>query len=44
MLRGGGQRKLFNGRRASGYALKADISHYFDTVDHEVLLQIVEEK
>lgn len=25
-----------------GYVLKADIKHYFDTVDHEVLLNIIE--
>lgn len=25
----------------SGYALKADIKHYFDTVDHEILLSII---
>lgn len=24
-----------------GYALKADVRHYFDTVDHEILLQII---
>ncbi len=27
-----------------GYALKADIRHYFDTVDHEILLAIIERK
>lgn len=27
-----------------GYALKADIKHYFDTVDHEVLLRIIKKK
>jgi retron-type reverse transcriptase len=27
-----------------GYVLKADIRHYFDTVDHETLLQIIERK
>jgi hypothetical protein len=25
----------------SGYALKADIRHYFDTVDHEILLNMI---
>lgn len=39
-----GQRKLFGPGNNSGYALKADISHYFDTVDHQVLLHIVERK
>lgn len=28
----------------TGYALKADIRHYFDTVDHEILLEIIERK
>jgi len=27
-----------------GYVLKADIRHYFDTVDHEVLLTIIQKK
>ncbi|NYZ76790.1 RNA-directed DNA polymerase, partial [Candidatus Micrarchaeota archaeon] len=27
-----------------GYALKADVKHYFDTVDHEVLLDIISNK
>lgn len=27
-----------------GYALKADIKHYFDTVDHEILLDILKKK
>lgn len=27
-----------------GYALKADIRHYFDTVDHEILLNILHNK
>lgn len=27
-----------------GYALKADIKHYFDTVDHKVLLNIIQKK
>ncbi|MBI2508143.1 hypothetical protein HYV89_04275 [Candidatus Woesearchaeota archaeon] len=27
-----------------GYALKADIKHYFETVDHEVLLKIIERR
>ena len=27
-----------------GYALKADIRHYFDTVDHEILIRIIERK
>lgn len=27
-----------------GYALKADIRHYFDTIDHETLLRLIEHK
>lgn len=27
-----------------GYVLKADIKHYFDTVDHEVLINIIKKK
>ena len=27
-----------------GYALKADIKHYFETVDHETLLSILKRK
>jgi retron-type reverse transcriptase len=27
-----------------GYALKADIKHYFDTVDHEILLNLIRRK
>ncbi|MBI2583243.1 MAG: hypothetical protein HYW25_01125 [Candidatus Aenigmarchaeota archaeon] len=27
-----------------GYALKADVKHYFDSVDHEVMMQIIRRK
>ena len=27
-----------------GYCLKADIKHYFDTIDHEVLIKIIKKK
>lgn len=30
-----------NNNQVKGYALKCDIRHYFDTVDHEVLLDIL---
>ena len=33
-----------NGDGIVGYALKADIRHYFETVDHEVLLSIVQKR
>ena len=36
---GGGRKKL-----CYGYALKADVRHYFDTVDHKILLCIIERK
>lgn len=38
---GGGQRKLFDKQNVKGYVLKADIRHYFDNVDHEVLTNII---
>jgi retron-type reverse transcriptase len=44
VLRGGGQHKLFHKEFSYGYALKADVRHYFDTVDHETLLKIIEHK
>ena len=37
----GGQAKLFESRIGMGYALKADIKHYFDTVDQQILLNII---
>ena len=33
-----------NNNMVFGYALKADIRHYFDSVDHEVMMQIIERK
>jgi hypothetical protein len=41
---GGAQKLLFEKQESFGYALKADIKHYFDTVDHSVLLNIIERK
>ncbi len=40
----GGQRKLFVQAATAGYVLKADIRHYFDTVDQDILLSIIERK
>ena len=37
----GGGASQNSASRCSGYALKADIKHYFDTVDHEILLSII---
>jgi len=33
-----------NNNMVVGYALKADIKHYFETVDHEILLKILRKK
>ncbi len=40
----GRQTTLFRPERLGGYALKADIRHYFDTIDHETLLLIIRRK
>ena len=34
----------FNKNNIIGYALKADIKHYFETVDHKILLNIIRRK
>jgi len=34
----------FNNNQIRGYCLKADIKHYFETVDHEILLNIIKRK
>ena len=34
----------FNTNQIKGYCLKADIKHYFQTVDHEILLNIIKRK
>ncbi|MEK6828608.1 MAG: reverse transcriptase/maturase family protein [Nanoarchaeota archaeon] len=34
----------FNKNQIKGYCLKADIKHYFQKVDHEVILNIIKEK
>jgi RNA-directed DNA polymerase len=33
-----------NSNSVEGYVFKADIKHYFDTVDHEILIKIIKEK
>lgn len=35
---------IFNANQIKGYCFKADIKHYFDTVNHEILLNIVSKK
>lgn len=41
-----GKRKInaYDNNDVLGYALKADIRHYFEEVDHEILLKIIERK
>lgn len=36
--------KRWGGERIFGYVLKADIRHYFETVDHEILLKLIRRK
>ena len=37
-------RNAYNKNHVTGYVLKADIKHYFDSVDHERLLEIIRRK
>lgn len=37
-------REPFNNNSIRGYVLKADVRHYFATIDHEVLLNIIRKK
>ncbi len=37
-------KKTFDGQRIVGFVLKADVQHYFDTVDHAVLLDIIKKR
>jgi len=37
-------KKPFNNNSIKGYVLKADIRHYFDTIDHKVLINILRKK
>lgn len=37
-------KKPFNKNSVKGFVLKADIRHYFDTMDHEVLIGIIKKK
>jgi retron-type reverse transcriptase len=36
--------KAYDANSIQGYVLKADIKHYFETVDHEILLKIIKRK
>jgi retron-type reverse transcriptase len=46
MVSGGGKliRNAKDNNMVCGYALKADIKHYFDSVNHEVLIRILKRK
>ena len=37
-------KKAFSNNSVRGFALKADIKHYFDSMNHEVLIRILERK
>jgi len=37
-------KKKFNNNSIKGFILKADFKHYFDTIDHEVLINILRKK
>jgi RNA-directed DNA polymerase len=37
-------KNAYNNNLIKGYCLKADIKHYFKTVDHEILLEIIKRK
>ncbi|MDE1810545.1 MAG: group II intron reverse transcriptase domain-containing protein [Candidatus Micrarchaeota archaeon] len=39
-----GQQKLLGSGKSYGYVLKADIKHYFDTVDQGILMQIISKR
>ena len=38
------KRKVTKNRQIKGYCLKADIKHYFQSIDHEILLSILRRK
>jgi len=35
---------MFNNNQVKGYCLKADIKHYFEEVDHNILIEIMQKK
>lgn len=37
-------KNAYDNNQVVGYVLKADIRHYFDTVDHEILLKVIKRK
>ena len=38
------KRKVYNKKTEQGYVLKADIKHYFEEIDHNILLSILKRK
>lgn len=40
----GNRKGLFNNNQVNGYCLKADIKHYFEEVNHKILLKIIKRK
>ena len=38
------KRKVSNNYKGNCYVLKADIKHYFETVDHEILIKLIKKK
>ncbi len=38
------KRKIYNKRTRRGYVFKADVKHYFDGIDHQILLDIIADK
>jgi RNA-directed DNA polymerase len=42
--RNGKNKGWFNNNQIKGYCLKADIKHYFEEIDHEILLNMIKRK
>ena len=42
--RNGKTKGWFNNNQIKGYCFKADIKHYFEEVDHEILISIIKRK
>ena len=38
------KRRITNNLKSEAFCLKADIKHYFQEIDHEILLNIIERK
>jgi len=38
------KRKVTNNLHSEGFCLKADIKHYFDTIDHDIFFSIIKKK